>query len=168
MSLNNQGDIDTQSVCGAIMTATHGAGITLPCMSMQMIAARIVTADGSFLDLSAEADGELFKAFRASIGMFGVVVSITLQAVPSYNLLKRSWNADIEDCLDGLHQRWRTTGRLVFLVAKARIRRPVRTPSGVPNLPAATTTSVICAATTRAGRPSRPAPEPVPNSTIPR
>ncbi|MET0313032.1 MAG: FAD-binding protein, partial [Hansschlegelia sp.] len=85
MSLNNQGDIDTQAVPGAIMTATHGAGTTLPCMSAQMIAARIVTADGDFLDLSAETDGELFKAFRASIGMFGLIVSLTIQAVPSYN-----------------------------------------------------------------------------------
>lgn len=105
MSLNNQGDIDLQAVPGAIMTATHGAGKTLPCMSAQMIAARIVTADGSFLDLSAEKDGELFKAFRASIGMFGLIVSLTIQAVPSYNILKRSWNTDVEDCIDNLHQR---------------------------------------------------------------
>lgn len=105
MSLNNQGDIDLQAVPGAIMTATHGAGKNLPCMSAQMIAARIVTADGSFLDLSAERDGELFKAFRASIGMFGLLVSLTIQAVPSYNIHKRSWNADVEDCIGNLHQR---------------------------------------------------------------
>jgi FAD/FMN-containing dehydrogenase len=103
MSLNNQGDIDTQSIAGAIMTATHGAGITLPCFSAQMIAARIVIADGSILDLSAEKDGEVFKAFRTSLGMFGLIVSITLQAVPSYNIRKTSWNADTEDCLSSLH-----------------------------------------------------------------
>jgi FAD/FMN-containing dehydrogenase len=134
MSLNNQGDIDTQSVCGAIMTATHGAGITLPCMSMQMIAARIVTADGSFLDLSAEADGELFKAFRASIGMFGVVVSITLQAVPSYNILKRSWNADIEDCLGGLHRRLEDNRTFWFFWLPRRESADLFVlPSGIPN-----------------------------------
>ena len=105
MSLNNQGDIDTQSICGAIATGTHGAGITLPCLSAQMVAARIVTADGSFLDMSAEKDGELFRAFRSSIGMFGIIVSITLQAVPSYNIHKRSWNTDTEDCIEGLQQR---------------------------------------------------------------
>ncbi len=103
LSLNNQGDIDTQSIAGAIVTGTHGAGTSLPCMSAQMIAARIVTADGQFLDLSGENDGELFKAFRCSIGMFGLFVSITLQAVPSYNILKRSWNTDVEDTLASLH-----------------------------------------------------------------
>jgi FAD/FMN-containing dehydrogenase len=105
MSLNNQGDIDTQAIIGAIMTGTHGAGVTLPCLSMQMIAARIVTADGSFLDISAEKDADLFNAFRCSIGMFGVVVSLTIQAVPSYNIHKISWNADVEDCIGNLQQR---------------------------------------------------------------
>jgi FAD/FMN-containing dehydrogenase len=105
MSLNNQGDIDTQSICGAILTGTHGAGITLPCLASQMIAARIVTADGTVLDLSAEKNGEIFRALGASIGMLGVVVSITLQAVASYNIHKRSWNTDTEDCLEGLHPR---------------------------------------------------------------
>jgi FAD/FMN-containing dehydrogenase len=107
MSLNNQGDIDTQSIAGAIATGTHGAGMTLPCLAAQMIAARIVTADGTLLDLSADKDGALFQAFRSSLGLIGIVVSITLQAVPSYNIHKRSWNTDTEDCLDGLHPRLR-------------------------------------------------------------
>jgi FAD/FMN-containing dehydrogenase len=107
MSLNNQGDIDTQSICGAIATGTHGAGVTLPCLASQMIAARIVTADGSFVDLSSEQNGEPFRALRSSIGMLGVVVSVTLQAVASYNIHKRSWNTDTEDCLEGLHSRLR-------------------------------------------------------------
>lgn len=102
MSLNNQGDIDRQAVIGAMMTGTHGAGKKLPCLSAQLIGARIVTAEGELRDLSP-ADGELFKAFRTSIGMFGLVVSLTLQAVPSYNIYKRSWNTDAEDCLDNLH-----------------------------------------------------------------
>jgi FAD/FMN-containing dehydrogenase len=104
MSLNNQGDIDTQTVAGAIMTATHGAGVTLPCMSAQMVGARIVLADSSVLELSAEKDGELFKAFRTSLGMFGLIASLTIQAVPSFNILKASWNADVDDCIGNLHQ----------------------------------------------------------------
>lgn len=105
MSLNNQGDIDTQTVCGAIATGTHGAGVTLPCLASQMIAARIVTADGTLLELSRDQNGDLFRALGSSMGMLGVVVSITLQAVPSYNIHKRSWNTDTADCLEGLHRR---------------------------------------------------------------
>lgn len=107
MSLRNQGDVDTQAITGAVMTGTHGCGKALPCLSDQLVAARLVTADGSVLDLSAEKDGALFRAFRTSIGMFGLVTSITIQAVPSYNIRKRSWNADTEDCIGGLHDRLR-------------------------------------------------------------
>jgi FAD/FMN-containing dehydrogenase len=103
LSLNNQGDIDTQAIAGAISTATHGAGKTLPCMSAQMVAARIVTAEGEIRELSAEVDGECFRAFRTSLGMFGLILSVTLQAVEGYNILKKSWNADTEDCIGGLH-----------------------------------------------------------------
>lgn len=104
LSLNNQGDIDTQTVVGAMATGTHGAGVTLPCFSAQMVAATIVTADGDILELSQEKDGDLFRALRCSLGLLGVVVSATLQAVPSYNILKRSWYADREDCIGNLHE----------------------------------------------------------------
>ena len=114
MSLNNQGDIDTQTIAGALMTGTHGAGVTLPCLSAQLVAARIVIADGSVLDLSAEKDGELFKAFRVSLGMFGLISSLTLQAVPSYHIHKKSWNADTEDCIGSLHQTLRANRTFWF------------------------------------------------------
>ena len=104
LSLNNQGDIDTQAIAGALSTATHGAGKTLPCMSAQLVSARIVTADGEICDLSAEADGDVFRAFRASLGMFGLIVSVTLQAVEGYNIFKKSWNTDTEDCIGNLHE----------------------------------------------------------------
>ncbi|MAY60584.1 MAG: FAD linked oxidase [Rhizobiales bacterium] len=103
MSLNNQGDIDTQTIVGAIATGTHGAGVTLPAISSQMIAARVVTASGEILDLSEKKDGDLFRAFRCSLGLLGVTISVTLQAVPSYNIHKRSWNADSDACIADLH-----------------------------------------------------------------
>lgn len=134
LSLNNQGDIDTQSICGAIVTGTHGAGITLPCLSAQMVAARIVTADGSFLDMSAEKDGEMFRAFRASIGMFGIIVSITLQAVPSYNIHKRSWNTDTEDCIEGLQQRLKDNRTFWFFWLPHRTSADLFVlPDGIPS-----------------------------------
>jgi FAD/FMN-containing dehydrogenase len=102
MSLANQGDIDSQAIAGAIMTGTHGAGRRLACMATQVIALRIATSAGEILDLSEAADAELFRAARVSIGMFGLVLSLTIQAVPSYNILKRSWNMDVEDLVQQL------------------------------------------------------------------
>jgi FAD/FMN-containing dehydrogenase len=111
MSLANQGDIDSQAIAGAVMTATHGAGRRLACMSTQVVAMRIATAAGEILDLSAQSEPEVFRAARVSLGMLGLVLSLTIQAVPAYNILKRSWNMDVEDCiaqLPVLLQRHRT------------------------------------------------------------
>jgi FAD/FMN-containing dehydrogenase len=111
MSLANQGDIDSQAIAGAVMTATHGAGRRLACMSTQVAGMRIATAQGGILDLSARSEPEIFRAARVSLGMFGLILSLTIQAVPAYNILKRSWNMDVEDCivqLPGLLARHRT------------------------------------------------------------
>ena len=102
MSLANQGDIDSQTVAGAVMTATHGAGQALGCMSTQVVAMRLATAEGDILDLAGDREPELFRAARVSLGLLGVVLSLTIQAVPAYNILKRSWNADVETCLERL------------------------------------------------------------------
>jgi FAD/FMN-containing dehydrogenase len=102
MSLANQGDIDSQAIAGAVMTATHGAGRRLACMSTQVVSMRIATASGEVLDLSAQSEPEVFRAARVSLGMFGLILSLTIQAVPGYNILKCSWNMDVEDCIDQL------------------------------------------------------------------
>ncbi len=99
MSLANQGDIDSQAIAGAVMTATHGAGRRLACMSTQVVGMRIATAAGEILDLSTKSEPEIFRAARVSLGMLGLVLSLTIQAVPAYNILKRSWNMDVEDCI---------------------------------------------------------------------
>ena len=43
LSLSNQGDIDHQSIAGALATATHGSGIDQTSFSVRLRGARIVT-----------------------------------------------------------------------------------------------------------------------------
>ena len=54
LALQNMGDIDRQSISGATQTGTHGTGLRFGNLSTQIIGMRLVTADGSVLDLSAE------------------------------------------------------------------------------------------------------------------
>ena len=44
--MENQGDIDAQTLAGAISTATHGTGATFRNISSQVEAVRLVTAAG--------------------------------------------------------------------------------------------------------------------------
>ncbi|MDD9946227.1 MAG: FAD-binding protein [Myxococcales bacterium] len=99
-SLANQGDIDTQSVAGALATGTHGTGADLPCLSTFARAFQIVLADGSLIECSPETRPLLFEAQRLSLGLLGVVVRVQIGVVPAYRLRERidgvAWNEVVE------------------------------------------------------------------------
>jgi FAD/FMN-containing dehydrogenase len=99
LSLINQGDIDTQALAGALSTGTHGTGATLGNMSSQVVGMRLVQPDGSVLDLDADHDPERVLAARVSLGMLGVVSTITLQAMDAYNLKETVWRDDFAACM---------------------------------------------------------------------
>ncbi|OBK31542.1 oxidoreductase [Mycobacterium asiaticum] len=81
--IENQGDIDKQSITGATATATHGTGVRFKNVSAQVVSARLVTADGEVLDVS---DGDTYLATRVSLGALGVVSQLTLKVVPLFTL----------------------------------------------------------------------------------
>jgi L-gulono-1,4-lactone dehydrogenase len=87
LALENLGDIDVQSVAGAISTATHGTGARLRDIPSQVVALTLVLADGSSLECSPERDPELFRAARVGLGALGVVAEVTLRCVPAFTLL---------------------------------------------------------------------------------
>ncbi|MGI5125851.1 D-arabinono-1,4-lactone oxidase [Pseudonocardia sp. CA-107938] len=86
LALPNLGDIDAQTVAGAIATGTHGTGAGYQCIAAQVRALDIVLADGSIVHCSPTERPELFSAARVGLGALGVVVSVTLEAVPAFRL----------------------------------------------------------------------------------
>jgi L-gulonolactone oxidase len=86
LALENLGDIDAQTIAGAISTATHGTGAGLRNLSAQVSELTLVLADGSTLVCSPERDLETFLAARVGLGALGAVVEVTLRCVPAFNL----------------------------------------------------------------------------------
>lgn len=80
------GDIDYQSIAGALSTGTHGPGIRYPAPSARMLGARLVTADGSVVECSPDRDPQLWSAARVGLGALGVLSEVTLQTVPAFRL----------------------------------------------------------------------------------
>jgi FAD/FMN-containing dehydrogenase len=99
LSLANQGDIDTQAIAGALSTGTHGTGIELGCLSSQMVGMRLVQPDGSILEIDGDRDTATMAAAQVSIGMLGVISTITLQAISAYNLKETLWREDFDSCM---------------------------------------------------------------------
>jgi L-gulono-1,4-lactone dehydrogenase len=82
----NLGDIDAQTISGAISTGTHGTGAGLGGIATQVAGLELVLADGSVVSCSAEQRPDLFNAARVSVGALGVISTVTLQCVPAFAL----------------------------------------------------------------------------------
>jgi L-gulonolactone oxidase len=100
LMLENMGDIDAQTIAGALSTGTHGTGTDFGVMPTQAAAMRLVTADGDVLDL--EAGDDRFPLAQVSLGTLGVVSTVTLDVVPDYRLRERTFPADVEAVLADL------------------------------------------------------------------
>jgi hypothetical protein len=105
LGMENLGDVDVQSVAGAISTGTHGTGRTLGNLSTHVAGMRLVTASGEVLDLTAERDPDLLRAARVSLGALGVVIAVTLRVLPAYCLEERVWREPYAPCMERLPER---------------------------------------------------------------
>jgi L-gulono-1,4-lactone dehydrogenase len=100
LALENLGDIDVQSVAGAISTATHGTGARLGNISSQVQELKLVLADGSTLECSAQQDPEAFRAARVGLGACGVTAEVTLRCVPAFTLHGVDAPAPLQETLE--------------------------------------------------------------------
>lgn len=86
LALSVMGDIDRQSIAGAIQTGTHGTGARFTGFAGMVRGMRLALADGEVLEVSAEHEPDLFEAARLGLGTIGVLLEVTLQCVPRYRL----------------------------------------------------------------------------------
>jgi L-gulono-1,4-lactone dehydrogenase len=83
LALPNLGDIDVQSLAGALATGTHGTGDRLGNLSSAVEAMELVLADAS--ERVVDGGDELLGA-RVGLGALGVVAAVTLRCVPAFRL----------------------------------------------------------------------------------
>ncbi|WP_307851716.1 FAD-binding protein [Williamsia sp. CHRR-6] len=85
LAMPNLGDIDRQTLAGAVSTSTHGTGVGFGGLATQVIGATMVTGTGDTLRIGRH-DGRLLAAIAPGLGALGVLVDITLQCVPAFDL----------------------------------------------------------------------------------
>ncbi|GAA1939895.1 D-arabinono-1,4-lactone oxidase [Microbacterium aoyamense] len=86
LAMQNLGDIDRQSISGAISTGTHGTGARFGGIATQVVGARLVTAAGELLTVSDDENADLLPAVALGLGALGILVEVTLQCVPAFLL----------------------------------------------------------------------------------
>jgi L-gulono-1,4-lactone dehydrogenase len=105
LAMENLGDIDRQTIAGAISTGTHGTGARLRNLSAQVEGMELVLADGSVRHLSAETHPELLRAARVGVGALGAISAVTLRCVPAFTLLRVDAPHPREEVLDSFEER---------------------------------------------------------------
>ncbi|MDQ1128110.1 D-arabinono-1,4-lactone oxidase [Microbacterium sp. SORGH_AS_0888] len=104
-AMTNLGDIDRQTIAGAISTGTHGTGARFGGLSTQVVGVTVVTADGDLLRVDESHEPELLPALALSLGALGVLVEVTVQVVPAFLLRAVERREGLDDLLPELADR---------------------------------------------------------------
>ena len=96
LAMENQGDIDRQTLAGALSTATHGTGARFANLSSRVAGMRLVTAGGDVVEPS----GDDLLAARVSLGSLGAISQVTLRCVPLFTIERVTEPRPLAETLD--------------------------------------------------------------------
>lgn len=113
-ALENLGDINVQTLAGAISTGTHGTGIDFGSVATQVHDLTILTGTGELLHISPTENAHLLEAVKVSLGMLGIIVKVTLKVLPAYQLIAHSYRENFIVCLNNLDQLTRENRNFEF------------------------------------------------------
>ena len=97
--LPNMGDIDRQTIGGALGTATHGSGLELGAYHTLLRSIRLVDGRGGLREYTLDRDPDMVHAMGVTLGAFGALTSVTLQNRPAYRLRRRRAAIAVGDVL---------------------------------------------------------------------
>jgi len=102
LALPNLGDIDSQSIAGAISTGTHGTGARLGCLSTFVESLTLVDGSGATVTASARENPDVFQAARVGVGALGILTEVTLRCVDAFILRAEEGLGRIDEVFAGL------------------------------------------------------------------
>ena len=102
LAMENQGDVDPQTLAGAISTATHGTGGRFGNLSSQVVrrAAGRRARGGAW----TSASGDELRAARVSLGALGAISAVTMRCVPAFTIHRIDEPRPLDDVLPRLDE----------------------------------------------------------------
>src|SRR4051794_14049150 len=136
LALENQGDIDAQTVAGALATGTHGTGERYRNLSANVVGMRLLDGRGEVVELT---DPEDLKAARVSLGALGVVTEVSIRCVPLFGLRRIDERRPLSEVMERLDELVAGHDHLEFFAFPHTdtviLRRTVRLPPGGESTP---------------------------------
>lgn len=102
MAIENLGDIDRQTISGAVSTGTHGTGARFRNLSSVIEAMELILPDGTLLDISPDSEPELLPSVRIGLGALGVIATLTLRTVPAFSVRRTDSPLALAETLERL------------------------------------------------------------------
>ncbi|MCC9193721.1 FAD-binding protein [Arthrobacter sp. zg-Y916] len=112
LGMPNLGDIDRQTISGAVSTGTHGTGAGFGGLATQVVGLTLVQPDGGLLTIGA--DDPLLPAAALGLGALGIIASVTLQCVPAFLLRAEESSEPLDAVLAGLADRVKASDHFEF------------------------------------------------------
>jgi L-gulono-1,4-lactone dehydrogenase len=139
LAMTNLGDIDAQTISGAISTGTHGTGAKLGGIATQVEGLELVLANGEVVRCSATERPDLFSAARVGLGALGVISTVTLRCERSFSLVADERPEPLEAVLEQLDELITSHDHMEFYWfpygRKALVKRNDRLPLDAPARP---------------------------------
>jgi FAD-linked oxidoreductase len=101
LAMENQGDVDPQTLAGAISTATHGTGARFGNISSQVVGIRLVDGTGELRDIR---EGDELRAARVGLGALGAISAVTLRCVPAFQIHRVDEPRSLDEVLPRLDE----------------------------------------------------------------
>lgn len=102
LAMPNMGATAQQSFAGAAATGTHGTGQRLGGIASQVVALRLVTADGTIVSANANENAAMFRAAKTGLGALGVLTTVTLRTIPQWKMKLEQYPKSLESLLEEL------------------------------------------------------------------
>ncbi|XP_070200311.1 L-gulonolactone oxidase-like [Littorina saxatilis] len=96
------GTVSDLTVAGVISTGTHGTGANYGIISSYIVELELMTASGEVIHISKEDNSELMPAAVLSLGALGIILNVTLQCEPAFNLLQKQNPGTLKDVIENL------------------------------------------------------------------
>ncbi|MCJ1284871.1 D-arabinono-1,4-lactone oxidase [Xylographa opegraphella] len=141
LAMPNLGSINQQSIAGAIGTATHGSSTRHGILSQSVLGLKIMLSNGRTVSCSAEQNLDLFRAALVSLGALGIIVEVTFQAVPRFNIewqqslvpmesIKADWEKDLWTQAEFTRVWWFPYIKSAVKWRAEKTTKPLRSPKG--------------------------------------
>ncbi|WP_425045720.1 D-arabinono-1,4-lactone oxidase [Primorskyibacter sp. S87] len=113
-AFSNMGDINDQTLGGALATATHGTGLKFGCYSAMLSELTLIDGRGEKRVIDRASQTDLFRAMSVGIGTGGIVTEALVKTTQPYRLDRKRYAISLNDFLDDFTTRMNACRNVEF------------------------------------------------------